>query len=566
MSVSVEMSVPDGFDIVKEGQASILHLKDANDVFYNKAQVVNRDLSVVALRVFQQVRAEEVAAEAGKRQRHRKGPHPALLAYPDLAHRLGLMPPSEAPVLQGEGGTEEVKVDAGAGAEVAPTPANREESPAVAAPLKILEGLAASGLRALRYAKEVPDVGIVVANDCDAAAVEAIRKNVQHNGEGARVWPMEADARVLMLQTEKVFDVVDLDPYGSPAMFLDSALQSVSDGGLLCCTATDMAVLCGNNKEACWQKYGCFPLRAKACHEMALRILLASIEQHANRYKRHIVPLLSVSVDFYVRVFVRVYTAPEQAKWSATKLSYCYQCVGCESLHTQALARACPTRDKKGVRFMPGLAPSVEAKCGQCGWDFNMGGPFWMAPLHDQDFTKRLLGSLEADKDRYGGYGKVHGLLTAVGEELNDVPLFMTIHSMSATLKCTPPPANLFRSALINAGYRASTAHCNPLAMKTNAPMDVMWDIMRCWVKEHPVKNIDKKTPGGVILSKEPKLQANFARSTKALSQAQLNKVARFPQNPEENWGPKARATGKTKRPIEDHDIEVQGSSKLIKN
>ena len=50
------------------------------------------------------------------------------------------------------------------------------------------------------------------------------------------------------------------------------------------------AVLCGNNGEACWGKYGSYPLHRSYCHEMALRILLASIESHANRYKRHIVP------------------------------------------------------------------------------------------------------------------------------------------------------------------------------------------------------------------------------------------------------------------------------------
>ena len=42
---------------------------------------------------------------------------------------------------------------------------------------------------------------------------------------------------------------------------------------------------------------------------MALRILLASLEQHAARYKRYIVPVLSLSIDFYIRVFVRVYTS-----------------------------------------------------------------------------------------------------------------------------------------------------------------------------------------------------------------------------------------------------------------
>lgn len=50
------------------------------------------------------------------------------------------------------------------------------------------------------------------------------------------------------------FFQVDLDPYGSPSVFLDSAVQSVVDGGMLMCTATDMAVLCGGNGEVCYSK------------------------------------------------------------------------------------------------------------------------------------------------------------------------------------------------------------------------------------------------------------------------------------------------------------------------
>lgn len=61
-------------------------------------------------------------------------------------------------------------------------------------------------------------------------------------------------------------------------------------------------MLCGNNGEACWSKYGSYPLHRPYCHEMAVRILLACIDGHANRYKRHIVPLLSLSIDFYIRV------------------------------------------------------------------------------------------------------------------------------------------------------------------------------------------------------------------------------------------------------------------------
>lgn len=47
-----------------------------------------------------------------------------------------------------------------------------------------------------------------------------------------------------MLQNSDNYDAVDLDPYGSPAHFLDAAVQAVSEGGLLMVTATDMAGAC----------------------------------------------------------------------------------------------------------------------------------------------------------------------------------------------------------------------------------------------------------------------------------------------------------------------------------
>lgn len=112
------------------------------------------------------------------------------------------------------------------------------------------------------------------------------------------------------------FDVIDLDPYGCPSIFLDSAIQAIKDGGLLLVTATDMAVLAGNSPETCYTKYGAISLRIKSCHEMALRILLQCIESHANRYGRYIVPLISLSADFYIRVFVRVYSGQYKCKFS----------------------------------------------------------------------------------------------------------------------------------------------------------------------------------------------------------------------------------------------------------
>ena len=47
-------------------------------------------------------------------------------------------------------------------------------------------------------------------------------------------------------------DVVDLDPYGTAAPFIDAAVQSVNDLGLLCVTCTDLSVLANTNYPDKW--------------------------------------------------------------------------------------------------------------------------------------------------------------------------------------------------------------------------------------------------------------------------------------------------------------------------
>lgn len=67
------------------------------------------------------------------------------------------------------------------------------------------------------------------------------------------------------------FDVVDVDPYGSCAPFLDSAISALRSGGLLCLTSTDMCTLVGNCQETCYYKYGGAVAKANFHHEAAIR-------------------------------------------------------------------------------------------------------------------------------------------------------------------------------------------------------------------------------------------------------------------------------------------------------
>lgn len=407
--------------------------------------------------------------------------------------------------------------------------------------IQILDALAATGLRSIRYAKEIPGVKKVVVNDLDEAAVQTAQRNIDFNQvDPSMIRVQRGDAISAMhssIAAKDRFDVIDLDPYGSAAPFLDAAVQSVEDGGLLCVTCTDMGVLSGGNPETCYAKYGSMPTKGKYLHEMALRIVMHALEAQANRYRRHIVPVLSLSIDFYVRLFVRVFISPAEVKKACTKAAYVHQSLACGSFFLQPIG-------KFSRNYNPSLMTG-DGLCPQTGKRLKVGGPIWSPPIHDLEWVRLLLERVEEYRGPYQPATKkrIHGMLTSVSEELPDVPLFYTLPDLCLTLHCVSPPMVNLQAALVNAGYRVSQQHKEPQAVKTDAPDQVVWDIMRCWVKKHPV-NDKRKTPtspGQIILARESKLEADFSVPSGLL---QKKAATRYQMNPEPYWGPKSRATG----------------------
>ncbi len=60
--------------------------------------------------------------------------------------------------------------------------------------IRILDALSASGLRAIRFAKEVPNVSQVIANDFSTNAVETMTSNAIDNNVEHIVKPNYGDA------------------------------------------------------------------------------------------------------------------------------------------------------------------------------------------------------------------------------------------------------------------------------------------------------------------------------------------------------------------------------------
>lgn len=549
--------------IVNEGEAEIL-FPSSNEVFYNPVQEFNRDMSTAVI----SLHAKEVLKKK------------SIQVIFDSRDKQSTVPAENVTKNVIDLGTKEVagtkssdQVDQQQTTAAAAD--NSQESKAFVGEkcedgIRILEGLSASGLRSIRYAKEIPGVQEVVANDFSARAVENIKRNIKHNGVEDRVTPSHADAMLLMYQNRQYkmrFDVIDLDPYGTAAPFLDGAVQAVKDGGLLCITCTDMAILCGNHAEACFGKYGGMSLATKYCHEMALRIVLQTIETAANRYGRYMVPILSLSVDFYVRMFVRVYTSPATVKFSASKKALVYHCIGCSSFHLQRMGKV-TQREKKPPQFTPAIGPPVGTRCDNCGGKFKLGGPIWADPIHNQEFVDQLLTHIQDNQDSFNTSDRMEGTLSVISEELKDCPLYYTTSSLSNIIHTTSMAQLKFRSALLHAGYKVSITHTSAEAVKTDAPPSVVWDIMRAWAKLNPVneKRLSKTSPATAILKKESSIEVCFDIRSDANPKSRVLKLLRFQENPEANWGPKAKAKiSERNEDMLEKRIRLQGKRKAGK-
>lgn len=482
----------------------------------------------------------------------------------------------------------------------------------------ILDALSATGLRALRYAHEIPFVTKVTANDLDPSAAESIRRNVRHNKleakievtHGNAIGHMYGKVAAHMSLTDKErqkhhteqYNVIDLDPYGTAACFFDAAVQAVrDDGGLLCVTCTDAGVWASNGyPEKAFALYGGTTIKGWHSHEAGLRLILHGIATSAARYGLTIEPLLSLSIDFYARVFVKIRRSPAAVKFAAGKTMIVYSCEsGCGAWTTQLLLRNKAHANKKGsgsfYKHQASQGPTADQKCQHCGFKTHLSGPMYAGRLHNPEFVRRILDKLpEADTAVYGTTSRIRGMLTTALEEhleepgagdaqarsqedqyaeLEPYPFFVMTQQLARTVHCATPSEDAFRSALRSLGYRVTRSHCKPGSYKTDAPWGALWHIMREWIRQKaPIKeaNVKPGSPGYAILGlggaeKKPEGQgengddSGVAAEKKDAEEEEMPKVSfdghigreekgekivRYQMNPRENWGPMNRARG----------------------
>ena len=307
-------------------------------------------------------------------------------------------------------------------------------------PDEYLDVMGATGIRGLRAAVEAGVPTII--NDRDPVAVELIRENISLAGVPATA--LEEDANVLL--SARRFEAVDLDPFGTPAPYLDSACRSAKR--YLFATATDTAPLCGAHRKAGMRRYSARLVKTEYHAEVGLRTLLGFIARSLARYDRGMEPLLCFAHQHFHRVHLRVLPGAAKADDTLTRVGFVLHCLSClyREEHTGPALSCGP--------------------CPRCGSPLSPIGPLWLGPVND---TATLEGISRILPDgTLAESPSLTRLVRLLSEEL-PTSTHYDYHVVARNRKGSPPAMETVLGRLEAAGFRASRAHYSGTALKTDA-------------------------------------------------------------------------------------------------
>ncbi|MDN7024006.1 tRNA (guanine(10)-N(2))-dimethyltransferase [Methanoculleus sp. FWC-SCC1] len=317
-------------------------------------------------------------------------------------------------------------------------------------PSDYLDAMGASGVRGLRVAREC---GIpVTINDREPGAVDLIRQNAAALGDVVAV--THQDVNVLM--SGRSFDAVDLDPFGSPAPFVDAAVRSARR--YLFVTATDTAPLCGAHLKAGMRRYFARPMNTEYHGEVALRILLGFVVREVVKYDRGVEPVFCFAREHYVRLHLRLLRGAAAADRTLARIGYIMQCPGCFERTETA-----------------GLLPEP-CRCDRCDAAMAPIGPLWLGAINDHATLAALRERAEAMP--LGSKVRLTRLLDVLVQEL-DTSSHYDYHVIAKAEKVSPTGMETVLTRLTALGYRASRTHYAGTGIKTDAPLAVLKSVIR---------------------------------------------------------------------------------------
>jgi len=328
----------------------------------------------------------------------------------------------------------------------------------------VCEPLAGCGAMGVRFAAEVKGVKKVVMTDISVKAAKLASQNVRINKLNELVMVEHKEANALLSDysaPHRRFDVIDLDPFGSPVPYLDSSIRALCNSGFLALTATDMAPLCGVHPKACIRKYGGRPLRTEYCHELAVRLLAGCLAATAAKHDIGIHVVFSHSSDHYIRVYAAIEYGAKKADESLKNMGYILHCFKCFHRETARLRS-----------FIKN-----DGKCGECGSSLSVAGPLWVGRILDKRFCELM--EEEVKRRRLRLANRIEKMLELMRSE-NDAPItYYVVDKLCDALGLPVPPVKKVAETVKGEGYHALLTHFNTRGIRSDAPANVMKSAVR---------------------------------------------------------------------------------------
>ncbi len=327
--------------------------------------------------------------------------------------------------------------------------------------ISICDPLTSQGIRGVRFAAEISGVKKVLISDINERAFKLAKHNVQINGLEKMVTVKHKDANCVLscnASPKKRFDIVDVDPFGTPAPYLDSALRAIRNNGLLASTATDLAPLCGVHVKACIRKYGGRPLRTEYCHELAVRLLAGCTATLAAKHDIGIQVVFSHSSEHYIRVYAKIAYGAKKADESVKSTGYILHCFNC--FHRETTHQ-----------------PFGSLQCPECGSKMDYAGPLWLGNIFDPNFIELMM--KENKTVAFRNSARITKLLALTKDEAQAPITYYVLDKLSGKFGLPSPSIQAFLNVLRKSGFQAVQTHFNTRGVRTDAPVTAMHKLLK---------------------------------------------------------------------------------------
>lgn len=306
-----------------------------------------------------------------------------------------------------------------------------------------LDGLSGLGARGLRVANEIKGTQVFV-NDLNPSALELSKKSAELN-QLQNYQISKSDICQFFNAFSKRGSrgaIVDIDPFGSPAKYIDCGLRATIHKGLLSVSATDLQVLHGIFKDACKKKYHGVPVKTTYSNEISIRLILGLVISVAARLDVEATPVFVETNQHYYRVYLRILNKPD----TRDSIGYIAHC------------RNCGNRQA--------VSDTIQS-CPLCSDKVEIAGPLWIGKLFEKDFVAQMLNEILDYVDK-----KCQKTIQKALLESEMPACYYTLDEIAEMLKTAPIPLEQIISRLQQGGFSASPTSFNPTGFRTDCKID----------------------------------------------------------------------------------------------